>query len=154
MNLVLWGTTNYMYKKKEYWEWHLFKFFTFWITLYKIISFSGINYIFGWMHLHKMKTQSLAFEILVYFIFFWVKFLFIFSNCELLFNADFSSCKRYGASYRALPKSYPQPKCSGRVGYCKEVINIIVTTLSLYGSVTIKRHCLHLLTTYCPDKWR
>ncbi|XP_068710577.1 paired amphipathic helix protein Sin3a-like isoform X1 [Montipora foliosa] len=36
---------------------------------------------------------------------------------------DYSSCKRYGTSYRALPKSYTQPKCSGRTALCREVLN-------------------------------
>ncbi|KAG0410274.1 hypothetical protein HPB47_012608, partial [Ixodes persulcatus] len=36
---------------------------------------------------------------------------------------DYSSCKRYGASYRALPKNIVQPKCSGRTQLCKEVLN-------------------------------
>ena len=36
---------------------------------------------------------------------------------------DYSSCRRYGTSYRALPKSYTQPKCSGRTALCKEVLN-------------------------------
>lgn len=36
---------------------------------------------------------------------------------------DYSSCKRYGASYRALPKNVVQPKCSGRTQLCKEVLN-------------------------------
>ncbi|KAL1419890.1 hypothetical protein MTO96_004643 [Rhipicephalus appendiculatus] len=36
---------------------------------------------------------------------------------------DYSSCKRYGASYRALPKNVVQPKCSGRTPLCKEVLN-------------------------------
>lgn len=36
-------------------------------------------------------------------------------------EVDYSSCKRYGASYRALPKTYVQPKCSGRTALCKEV---------------------------------
>ena len=35
--------------------------------------------------------------------------------------SDYASCKRYGASYRALPKTYQQPKCSGRTALCKEV---------------------------------
>uniref|UniRef100_A0A8B9KC97 Paired amphipathic helix protein Sin3a n=1 Tax=Astyanax mexicanus TaxID=7994 RepID=A0A8B9KC97_ASTMX len=34
---------------------------------------------------------------------------------------DYSSCKRLGFSYRALPKSYQQPKCTGRTPLCKEV---------------------------------
>ncbi|XP_028417065.1 paired amphipathic helix protein Sin3a-like [Dendronephthya gigantea] len=36
---------------------------------------------------------------------------------------DYSSCKRCGTSYRALPKSYTQPKCSGRTALCREVLN-------------------------------
>ncbi len=36
---------------------------------------------------------------------------------------DFANCKRCGASYRALPKSYQQPRCSGRTALCNEVIN-------------------------------
>uniref|UniRef100_UPI00358F1ACD paired amphipathic helix protein Sin3b-like n=1 Tax=Myxine glutinosa TaxID=7769 RepID=UPI00358F1ACD len=38
---------------------------------------------------------------------------------------DFSSCKRLGPSYRALPESYQQPKCSGRTALCREVLNDI-----------------------------
>jgi len=34
---------------------------------------------------------------------------------------DYSSCKRLGSSYRALPKSYQQPKCTGRTQLCREV---------------------------------
>ncbi|CAH1252012.1 SIN3A [Branchiostoma lanceolatum] len=36
---------------------------------------------------------------------------------------DYSSCKRLGSSYRALPKSFTQPKCSGRTVLCKQVLN-------------------------------
>ncbi|KAL5469519.1 hypothetical protein EMCRGX_G030782 [Ephydatia muelleri] len=36
---------------------------------------------------------------------------------------DFNSLKRHGASYRALPKTYVQPKCSGRSALCREVLN-------------------------------
>ncbi|KAE8632435.1 hypothetical protein XENTR_v10001548 [Xenopus tropicalis] len=36
---------------------------------------------------------------------------------------DYASCKRIGSSYRALPKSFPHPKCSGRTALCKEVLN-------------------------------
>ncbi|XP_062620426.1 paired amphipathic helix protein Sin3a-like isoform X2 [Saccostrea cucullata] len=42
---------------------------------------------------------------------------------ELAMEIDYATCKRYGASYRALPKSYPQPKCSGRTPLCREVLN-------------------------------
>ncbi|XP_064596113.1 paired amphipathic helix protein Sin3b-like isoform X2 [Liolophura sinensis] len=42
---------------------------------------------------------------------------------DLAMEIDFATCKRYGASYRALPKSYPSPKCSGRTPLCKEVLN-------------------------------
>ena len=34
---------------------------------------------------------------------------------------DYASCKRLGSSYRALPESYTQPKCTGRTPLCKEV---------------------------------
>lgn len=34
---------------------------------------------------------------------------------------DYASCKRLGSSYRALPKSYQLPKCTGRTSLCKEV---------------------------------
>ncbi|XP_075875302.1 paired amphipathic helix protein Sin3a-like isoform X2 [Nelusetta ayraudi] len=36
---------------------------------------------------------------------------------------DYASCKRLGSSYRALPKSYQQPKCTGRTQLCREVLN-------------------------------
>ncbi|CAA9997385.1 unnamed protein product [Nesidiocoris tenuis] len=39
------------------------------------------------------------------------------------FLPDFSSCKRIGASYCALPKSAPPPRCSGRTLLCKQVLN-------------------------------
>lgn len=34
---------------------------------------------------------------------------------------DYASCKRLGPSYRALPKSFQQPKCTGRTPLCREV---------------------------------
>lgn len=37
---------------------------------------------------------------------------------------DYASCKRLGSSYRALPKSFQQPKCTGRTPLCKEVREI------------------------------
>lgn len=37
-------------------------------------------------------------------------------------EVDYASCKRLGSSYRALPKTYQQPKCSGRTALCKEVL--------------------------------
>uniref|UniRef100_A0A671PPW9 Paired amphipathic helix protein Sin3b n=1 Tax=Sinocyclocheilus anshuiensis TaxID=1608454 RepID=A0A671PPW9_9TELE len=36
-------------------------------------------------------------------------------------EVDYASCKRLGSSYRALPKTYQQPKCSGRTAICKEL---------------------------------
>lgn len=42
---------------------------------------------------------------------------------EVGMEIDYSSCKRYGASYRALPKNYLQPKCTGRTQLCREVLN-------------------------------
>ena len=44
-------------------------------------------------------------------------------NSDVAMEVDYASCKRYGASYRALPKNFPQPKCSGRTALCKEVLN-------------------------------
>ena len=57
-------------------------------------------------------------------------------NEDLKCLADYASCKRYGASYRALPKSYPQPKCTGRTQLCKEV-------RGFYGKLYI-----HFTTTF------
>ncbi|XP_051176886.1 paired amphipathic helix protein Sin3a isoform X2 [Leptopilina boulardi] len=42
---------------------------------------------------------------------------------DLAMEIDYSTCKRLGASYCALPKSYMQPKCTGRTSLCKEVLN-------------------------------
>ncbi|XP_044596895.1 paired amphipathic helix protein Sin3a-like isoform X2 [Cotesia glomerata] len=42
---------------------------------------------------------------------------------DLAMEIDYSTCKRLGASYCALPKSYIQPKCTGRTELCKEVLN-------------------------------
>ncbi|KAK0096562.1 hypothetical protein PV326_005141 [Microctonus aethiopoides] len=42
---------------------------------------------------------------------------------DLAMEIDYSTCKRLGASYCALPKSYIQPKCTGRTQLCKEVLN-------------------------------
>lgn len=36
---------------------------------------------------------------------------------------DYTTLKRLGSSYRALPVSYDQPKCTGRDALCKEVLN-------------------------------
>lgn len=53
--------------------------------------------------------------LVIYFMYFWIRAL-----CS---PQDFANCKRCGASYRALPKSYQQPRCSGRTALCNEVIN-------------------------------
>lgn len=44
-------------------------------------------------------------------------------NSDVGMEIDYSACKRYGASYRAVPKNVPQLKCSGRTPLCKEVLN-------------------------------
>lgn len=49
---------------------------------------------------------------------------------------DFASCKRSGASYRALPKSYTQPKCSGRTVLCKELLNDMWVSLPSWSEDT------------------
>jgi paired amphipathic helix protein Sin3a len=36
---------------------------------------------------------------------------------------DYANCKRYGPSYRALPKAYQYMKCTGRDELCNEVLN-------------------------------
>lgn len=45
---------------------------------------------------------------------------------------DYASCKRLGSSYRALPKSYQQPKCTGRTPLCKEVRQGLCHTARLF----------------------
>uniref|UniRef100_UPI0035901EA7 paired amphipathic helix protein Sin3a isoform X2 n=1 Tax=Myxine glutinosa TaxID=7769 RepID=UPI0035901EA7 len=45
------------------------------------------------------------------------------SSEGIAMEIDYASCKRLGPSYRALPKSYQQPKCSGRTALCREVLN-------------------------------
>lgn len=42
---------------------------------------------------------------------------------DLAMEIDYATCKKYGTSYRALPKTYLQPRCSGRTSLCKEVLN-------------------------------
>ena len=49
---------------------------------------------------------------------------------------DFASCKRSGASYRALPKSYTQPKCTGRTHLCKELLNDVWVSLPSWSEDT------------------
>lgn len=44
-------------------------------------------------------------------------------SSETGIEIDYSSCKRHGASYRGLPKSFIQPKCTGRTALCREVLN-------------------------------
>lgn len=44
-------------------------------------------------------------------------------SSEAGMEIDYSSCKRHGASYRGLPKSFIQPKCTGRTALCREVLN-------------------------------
>ena len=57
---------------------------------------------------------------------------------DLAMEIDYASCKRYGASYRALPKSHPQPKCTGRTPLCKEV-----RSLSVLAKLTIQLICYY-----------
>ncbi|MEQ2164861.1 Paired amphipathic helix protein Sin3b, partial [Goodea atripinnis] len=45
-------------------------------------------------------------------------------------EVDYASCKRLGSSYRALPKTYQQPKCSGRTALCKELDVVLETNLA------------------------
>ncbi|XP_065206279.1 paired amphipathic helix protein Sin3b-like [Planococcus citri] len=41
-------------------------------------------------------------------------------NC---IDIDYSTCKRIGASYCAVPEHFDPPKCSGRTDLCREVLN-------------------------------
>lgn len=55
---------------------------------------------------------------------------------------DYASCKRLGSSYRALPKSYQQPKCTGRTPLCKEVrVGKVVREVDI--KKILKRHKPH-----------
>ncbi|XP_071943532.1 paired amphipathic helix protein Sin3a-like isoform X2 [Antedon mediterranea] len=45
------------------------------------------------------------------------------SQGELATEINFTHCKRCGHSYRALPKTYQQPRCTGRSKLCDEVLN-------------------------------
>ncbi|CAL1297521.1 unnamed protein product [Larinioides sclopetarius] len=45
------------------------------------------------------------------------------NNPEIGADIDYSAGGRNGASYRALPPEFEQPKCSGRTGLCNEVLN-------------------------------
>eukprot|EP00794_Sanderia_malayensis_P006513 gene6513-7257_t len=49
---------------------------------------------------------------------------------------DYASCKRSGASYRALPQSYNQPKCTGRSQLCKETLNDVWVSLPSWSEDT------------------
>lgn len=51
---------------------------------------------------------------------------------------DYASCKRLGSSYRALPKSYQQPKCTGRTPLCKEVRHELIDSFAPL-TVSLKR---------------
>lgn len=44
-------------------------------------------------------------------------------SSETGMEIDYSACKRHGASYRGLPKTFVQPKCTGRTALCREVLN-------------------------------
>ncbi|KAK7474631.1 hypothetical protein BaRGS_00034110 [Batillaria attramentaria] len=46
---------------------------------------------------------------------------------------DFSTCRKYGASYRALPSTYPLPKCSGRTQLCREVLNDVWVSIPTWS---------------------
>ncbi|XP_065063870.1 paired amphipathic helix protein Sin3a-like isoform X1 [Rhopilema esculentum] len=49
---------------------------------------------------------------------------------------DYATCKRSGASYRALPQSYNQPKCTGRSQLCREVLNDVWVSLPSWSEDT------------------
>lgn len=76
-------------------------------------------------------------------------------NCVMC-DVDFSSCKRYGASYRGLPKSYPLPKCSGRTQLCREVLNDTLVSIPSWSEdsnfVTAKKTHYEELIYRCEDE--
>eukprot|EP00127_Corallochytrium_limacisporum_P001852 Clim_evm7s88 gene=Clim_evmTU7s88 len=46
---------------------------------------------------------------------------------------DYSTCKRFGVSYRALPKNHTPPSCSGRTELCDEVLNDTLVSFPTYS---------------------
>jgi len=68
---------------------------------------------------------------------------------------DFKTCKRYGPSYRALPKTYVQPLCSGRTPLCNEVLNdfwvSVPTGSEEYGFKNMRKNQYEEMLFKCED---
>ncbi|CAF0839927.1 unnamed protein product [Didymodactylos carnosus] len=52
------------------------------------------------------------------------------NQSEDLIDIDYSSCTQHGTSYRAVPKSYITPQCSGRTPLCRELDIVMEVNLS------------------------
>lgn len=63
-------------------------------------------------------------------------------------EVDYASCKRLGSSYRALPKTYQQPKCSGRTALCKEVRKVLRILQEFFWKLLMTL-CCFLLCCLC-----
>lgn len=48
-------------------------------------------------------------------------------------SVDYSKLRRLGSSYRALPRSMQQPKCSGRTDLCEEVLNNVWVSVPIWS---------------------
>eukprot|EP01119_Soliformovum_irregulare_P017282 TRINITY_DN5110_c0_g3_i1.p1 TRINITY_DN5110_c0_g3~~TRINITY_DN5110_c0_g3_i1.p1 ORF type:complete len:1099 (+),score=261.83 TRINITY_DN5110_c0_g3_i1:72-3299(+) len=67
---------------------------------------------------------------------------------------DFKQCKRYGPSYRALPKNYTPSICSGRTPLCDEVLNdtwVSVPTGTEDGFINLRKNQYEEMLFKCED---
>ncbi|CAB1324249.1 unnamed protein product [Coregonus sp. 'balchen'] len=69
-------------------------------------------------------------------------------------EVDYASCKRLGSSYRALPKTYQQPKCSGRTAICKELDVVLETNLATIRVLESVQKKLSRLSPEDQDRFR
>eukprot|EP00064_Thunnus_orientalis_P011168 superscaffoldBa00001586_g11198 len=69
-------------------------------------------------------------------------------------EVDYASCKRLGSSYRALPKTYQQPKCSGRTALCKELDVVLETNLATIRVLESVQKKLSRLSPEDQDRFR
>lgn len=44
-------------------------------------------------------------------------------------DVDYNTCKRFGPSYRLLPRTFQQPRCSGRTELAKSVLNDVLVSV-------------------------
>lgn len=70
-------------------------------------------------------------------------------------DIDFKSCKRYGPSYRGLPKNYIPPICSGRTELCNQVLNDIWISFPTgsedYGFKNLRKNQYEEMLFKCED---